>query len=178
MSDEHEAFEKDGILVTGQSESQFYVLNHEGIYQKLTELDVIEAAKRLLQNSFQRGFHVKDSLSVKDYLQVQLAHLEHEVFYVLWLDNHNRLIAEQELFRGTIDTSVVFPREVVKVALKHNAAKVVLAHNHPSGVAEPSEFDLLMTKHLVDALYLIGVKVLDHIIVGEHTVSLKQRGFL
>ena len=109
---------------------------------------------------------------------MQLAPLEHEVFYAVWLDNQNRIIAEQELFRGTIDGASVFPRKVVKTALSYNAAKVILAHIHPNGVSEPSISDEYITKRLIDALYLIEVKGLDHIIVGEHVVSFAQLGLI
>lgn len=103
---------------------------------------------------------------VKQYLRIQLADLDHEVFCVLFLDVKNRLIACEEMFRGTLTTTSVYPREVVKAALKHNAAAVILAHNHPSGVSEPSQSDLLITRALTQALALVDVRVLDHFIVA------------
>ena len=116
---------------------------------------------------------------VKKYLVTQFAELEHEVFACLFLDNRHRVIRYEELFRGTIDGCSVHPREVVKAALTANAAALVLAHNHPSGVAEPSRADTQLTRRLTDALRLVDVRVLDHIVVGgAETVSFAERGLL
>lgn len=114
----------------------------------------------------------------KAYVKLQLSTYEHEVFACLYLDNRNRVIAFDKLFHGTIDGASVYPREVVKAALKHNAAAVIFAHNHPSGVAEPSKADEAITKRLKDALSLIEVRVLDHLIVGEEVTSFAERGLL
>jgi DNA repair protein RadC len=117
--------------------------------------------------------------AVRDYLRLRLADLEWEVFVVLFLDAQNRLIACEELFRGTLTQTSVYPREVVKAVLKHNAAAVIFAHNHPSGVAEPSRADELLTQTLKQALALIECKVLDHFVVaGEKTTSFAERGLL
>ncbi|MFO0207354.1 MAG: RadC family protein, partial [Betaproteobacteria bacterium] len=116
---------------------------------------------------------------VRQFLQLQLAGREHEVFMVLYLDAQNRLLREQELFRGTLTQTSVHPREVVKQALRFNAAAVILAHNHPSGVAEPSRADELLTRALREALALVDVRVHDHLIVaGPATVSFAERGLL
>jgi DNA repair protein RadC len=116
---------------------------------------------------------------VKKYLITQFADLEHEVFACLFLDNRHRVIRYQEMFRGTIDGCSVHPREVVKAALTANAAAVILAHNHPSGVAEPSRADMQLTRRLTDALELVDVRILDHIVVGgAETVSFAERGLL
>jgi len=116
---------------------------------------------------------------VKDFLKMKLAELPHEVFAVLFLDNRHRLIHYEEMFRGTIDAAAVHPREVVKAALKHNCATLILAHNHPSGVPEPSRADEAMTRRLCDALGLIDVRVLDHVIVGgTDTTSFAESGLL
>lgn len=112
------------------------------------------------------------------YLFPLLARREQEVFSCLFLDNKHRVLAYEELFFGTIDSSAVHPREVVKRALFHNAAAAIVAHNHPSGVAEPSRADEAITLRLKDALALIDVRLIDHIIVGETTVSLAERGLL
>jgi len=105
--------------------------------------------------------------------------LEREEFHACWLDAQNRLLAIEMLFIGTIHQTSVYPREVVKSALRHNAAAVIVAHNHPSGVAEPSAADLTLTKALRDALALVDVKLLDHIIVaGAHTMSFAEKGLL
>lgn len=115
----------------------------------------------------------------KSYLQLRIGTLEHEVFVVLWLDTQNRLIEYRELFRGTLSQTSVYPREVVKEALRHNAAAVIFAHNHPSGVAEPSRADELLTASLKAALALVDVKVLDHFVVGSGAViSFAERGLL
>ena len=114
----------------------------------------------------------------KDFVKLQLATYEHEVFACLFMDNRNRVIAFVELFRGTIDGASVYPREVVKACLSHNAAAVIFAHNHPSGVSEPSLADKSITKRLNDALALIDVRVLDHLIVGEEVTSFAERGLL
>lgn len=157
---------------------EFFIRDINGSYQALNPNEIIEAAKSLLSAKFKRGIQITNALCVKEHLRVQLAPLEHEVFYAVWLDNQHRIIAEEELFRGTIDAASIFPREVVKMALSHNAAKVIFAHNHPSGDAEPSSSDEYITKRLIDALSLIDVKVLDHIIIGEHIVSFAQRGMI
>ena len=112
-------------------------------------------------------------------LREQLAAREHEVFICIFLDNPHRVIAMDEMFRGTIDGASVHPREVVKCALQYNAAAVILAHNHPSGVPEPSKADISLTRRLTDALALIDVRVLDHFIVGgSELVSFAERGLI
>jgi DNA repair protein RadC len=116
---------------------------------------------------------------VRDFLQLTLGWRAHEVFVALFLDAQNRLLASEELFRGTLTQTSVYPREVVKTALKHNAAGVIFAHNHPSGVAEPSRADELLTQTLKQALSLVEIKTLDHFIVaGTRTVSFAERGLL
>ena len=117
--------------------------------------------------------------TVRDWLQLHCATLEHEVFIVLLLDAQNRVLSVEELFRGTLTQTSVFPREIVKVALRANAAAVIFAHNHPSGVAEPSRADEALTQSLKHSLALVDVKVLDHFIVGgTSTMSFAERGLL
>jgi DNA repair protein RadC len=126
----------------------------------------------------------RDTLSspeaVRDYLRLTLAHLPYEVFLSLFLDSQNRLISARELFRGTLSQTSVYPREVVKAALSHNAAAgVVFAHNHPSGVAEPSRADELLTASLKQALALVDIRTLDHLVVaGSRVVSFAERGLI
>ena len=116
---------------------------------------------------------------VRDWLRLYCANLEYEVFIILLLDAQNRLIAAQELFRGTLSQTSVYPREVVKATLARNAAAVMFAHNHPSGVAEPSRADELLTQSLKQALALVDVRVLDHFVVaGARTVSFAERGLI
>lgn len=113
------------------------------------------------------------------FLKAQLAHKPYEVFACLFLDNRHRVLAFEELFRGTLDGASVHPREVVRASLKHNAAAVILAHNHPSGVAEPSAADRNITRQLRDALQLVGVRVLDHLVVGAgEPTSMAARGLI
>lgn len=147
---------------------------------KFTQLQaVLEMAKRHLAEKLERGDTLSSADTVRRYLHAQLRHQEQEVFAILFLDNHHRLLAYEELFYGTINSTSVYPREVVKKALSHNAAAVILSHNHPSGIAEPSRDDRLITQQLVKALSLVDVNVLDHMIVGDgHIVSLAERGWI
>jgi DNA repair protein RadC len=113
------------------------------------------------------------------YLSARLRHLTQEVFACLYLDNHHRVIAFEELFRGTVDGASVHPREVVRACLEHNACAVILAHNHPSGVAEPSAADRAITIQLRDVLNVMGVRVLDHLVIGSgDPVSMAERGMI
>ncbi len=117
--------------------------------------------------------------AVRDYLRLTLATLPYEAFVVLFLDSQNRLLAARELFRGTLSQTSVYPREVVKAALAHNAAGVILAHNHPSGVAEPSRADEFLTASLKQALALVDIRTLDHfVIAGSRVVSFAERGLV
>lgn len=118
--------------------------------------------------------------AVRNFLQLKLTGLEYEVFSVIYLDSQNRMIAFEEMFRGTLNQTSVYPREVVKAALQHNAGAVIFAHNHPSGVSDPSRADEMLTRTLVDALKLVDVKVLDHFIVaGSSTpLSFAERGLI
>lgn len=148
---------------------------------KYTQLQaVLEMARRALQETLTLHDLFSAPAAVRDWLRLNLAHLPHETFVALWLDAQNRMIAHQELFRGTLTQTSVYPREVVKAALKNNAAAVILAHNHPSGLAEPSRADEALTATLKQALAMIDVKVLDHFIVAGSTqpLSFAERGLL
>jgi DNA repair protein RadC len=135
---------------------------------KYTQLQaVLEMSRRYLRESLERGDALTSPKATRDYLKSQLYSHPHEVFACLFLDNRHRVIEYEELFRGTIDGSSVHPREVVRRALHHNAAAVILAHNHPSGVTEPSAADRHITQRLKDALALVDVRVLDHFIIGD-----------
>ena len=125
------------------------------------------------------GSTIRSPADTEDFLKARLSDLEHESFCVIYLDNRHRVIQFEELFRGTIDGTSVYPREVVKSSLQYNAAAVILSHNHPSGVAEPSQADERITKRLKSALELVDIRVLDHIIVGSgKATSLASRGLL
>jgi DNA repair protein RadC len=140
---------------------------------------VVELARRSLAQELAQRPLFDAPAKVKDYLRLQLAPREHEVFVVLFLDAQNRLIRCEEMFRGTLTQTSVYPREVLKRALDLNAAAVVLAHNHPSGVAEPSRADEFLTQSLKSALQQIDVRVLDHLVVGQGpVVSFAERGLL
>jgi DNA repair protein RadC len=140
---------------------------------------VLEMARRHLAEQLRREAPLENPDITRRYLASRLRHLPHEIIACLFLDNRHRLISYEELFRGTIDGASVHPREVVKRALHHNAAAVILAHNHPSGVAEPSHADLQLTRRLIDALALVDIRVLDHFIIGDGDgVSLAERGCL
>ncbi|MBK1734414.1 hypothetical protein CKO15_03750 [Halorhodospira abdelmalekii] len=140
---------------------------------------VLEMGRRHLWATLSRGPSLTSPAETRHYLAAQLRHEPHEVFACLFLDNRHRVIRFAELFRGTIDGATVYPREVVRQALAHNAAALIIAHNHPSGVAEPSRADETLTHRLRDALSLVDIRLLDHFIVGDgEPVSLAERGLL
>lgn len=140
---------------------------------------VLEMAKRHLAEELEKGNIFSQSETVKHYLSAQLRHRQQEVFAVLFLDSQHQLLRYQEMFFGTVNAASVYPREVVKLALDYNAVAVIFAHNHPSGIAEPSQSDRHITQQLVDGLGLIDVSVLDHIVVGDGQLcSFAERGWL
>jgi len=140
---------------------------------------VLEMARRHHYETLKRGDALADPGATRRYLSARLRDHPFEVFACLFLDNRHRVIGFDELFRGTIDGASVHPREVVRRALGHNAAAVILAHNHPSGVAEPSAADQSLTRRLKDALGLVDVRVLDHFVIGDgEAVSFAERGWL
>jgi DNA repair protein RadC len=140
---------------------------------------VTELARRSLTEQLSSGAGLTSPAAVRDYLRLSLGGRQHEVFVCIFLDAQHRVIHAEELFRGTLTQTSVYPREVVKAALAANAAAVIFAHNHPSGVAQPSQADELLTRNLKDALALVDVKVLDHFIVaGSQALSFAERGLL
>jgi DNA repair protein RadC len=148
--------------------------------QYLTDDDVIEMALAIIGHRFKSpGVSINSPKAVRDYLRITLAGREHEVFVGIFLDAQNRVIAAEELFTGTLTQTSVYPREVVKHALHHNCAAMIFAHNHPSGVAEPSRADETLTATLKRALALVDVSVLDHFVVGaDSTMSFAERELL
>ncbi|WP_457960417.1 RadC family protein [Pseudomonas aeruginosa] len=145
----------------------------------VTENDILLMTRQLASLRLRKGRALTSPKEVFSHLQALLADYEHEVFALLMLDSRHRVIAFEELFRGTLDGASVYPREVVKLALEHNAAALILVHNHPSGDPEPSMADRNLTTKLQDALNLVGVRTLDHVVVGqEDCVSLAERGYL
>jgi len=144
-----------------------------------TATEIISAARRAMTRRVRRGMAMHSPSLVREFLTMKLGTLEHETFAVMLLDSRHRLIDYVELFRGTIDKASVHPREVVKLALARNAAALVLAHPHPSGAAEPSQADELITRRLKEALALVDVRLLDHVIVaGGDAVSFADQGLL
>ena len=142
---------------------------------------IIQAALQILEGRIEYKAYqqaITSPEAAKDYLKLRLAEGERETFATLFLDNRHRVIAYEEIFHGTIDGCSVHPREVVKLALNHNAAACIFAHNHPSGIAEPSRADEQITLRLKEALSLIDVRALDHLIIGETVVSLAERGLM
>ena len=145
-----------------------------GVLRALPEL-----ARRYFAQSLPIGETIRSPADTEAFLQARLRHLGHELFCCLYLDNRHRVLGFDELFRGTIDGTSVYPREVVKEALAVNAAAVILAHNHPSGVAEPSQADERITKRLKSALDLVDIRLLDHLIIGDgKATSLARRGLI
>ncbi|HWH81289.1 MAG TPA: DNA repair protein RadC [Burkholderiaceae bacterium] len=159
--------------------SALLVRDVAGAYRPAAADEVLQAAQSLLWQQM-RGREVLSSpQTVRDFLRVRLNGLEHEVFAVLMLDAQNGLIDYLELFRGTVSQTSVYPREVVKESLARNAASLILVHNHPSGAAEPSRADEVLTSTLKNALALVDVRVLDHLIVAGTTVlSFAERGLI
>lgn len=140
---------------------------------------ILEIARRCLAEELNVGPTLGAPEAVRDYLRLSLGTRPHEVFVALFLDAQHRILRTEELFRGTLTQTSVYPREVVKAALAANAAAVIFAHNHPSGVAQPSRADELLTRQLKDALALVDVKVLDHfVVVADHALSFAERGLL
>ena len=140
---------------------------------------VIELSHRHLKETLQRGDFLQNPQATRDYLSSRLRDLPYEVFACLFLDNQHRVIEFEILFQGTINGASVHPREVLRKTLKYNAAALILAHNHPSGIAEPSSADRHITRQLTEALALIDVKVLDHIVIGDgESVAFSERGWV
>ncbi len=138
-----------------------------------------ELARRYFEESLPAGEKIRSPADTESYLLSRMRHLDHELFCCLYLDNRHRVLRFDEMFRGTIDGTSVYPREVVKEALAVNAAAVILAHNHPSGVSEPSQADERITRRLKSALELVDIRLLDHLIVGAGTTtSLASRGMI
>jgi len=166
-----------GFNADEETKMELFTKSESGRYRPATRQDVCELAARYADPI--RGVAIKSPTDTADYLRTQLAHLEHEVFCVVYLDNRHRVIDFREEFRGTIDGTSVYPREIVKEALKNNAAAVILAHNHPPGIAEPSQADERITHRLKAALELVDIRLLDHLIVGgSNTTSLASRGLI
>jgi DNA repair protein RadC len=165
-----------GLLSAGAA-----LLDIKGLGQAKTAqfAAAIELARRAMREQMSSRSALTSPGAVRDYLRLSLAHLQHEVFVCIWLDAQHKVVGTEEAFRGTLTQTSVYPREIVKKALARNAAAVIFAHNHPSGVAQPSQADELLTRNLREALGLVEVKVLDHFIVaGNQAISFAERGLL
>ena len=161
------------------SEADFCAVHGMGQAKYVQLQAIMEMSLRGLKEELQRGDALNSPRAVRDYLQLLLGGRQQEVFLVLFLDTQHRVIASEELFHGTLSQTSVYPREVVKRALHQNCAAVILAHNHPSGVAEPSHADQCLTTSLKQALAMVDVKVLDHfIIAADQSTSFAERGLL
>ena len=155
------------------------LLGHYHFGHTISDAEILTAAEHILEQRMVREESITDPSMTARYLKAKLAVYPYEVFAVVFLDNRHRVIACEEMFRGTIDGASVHPREVIRSCIKHNAAAVIFAHNHPSGVAEPSSADRAITLRLRDTLALIDVRVLDHFVIGSGTpTSLAQRGWI
>lgn len=143
-----------------------------------TEQDVLATAEGILREWFKRLGSICSPTDANDFLRMRPGALSYEEFHVLWLDNRHRILDCQKLFSGTVDGASIYPREVVRAALSINTSAAILAHNHPSGMAEPSTADRAITNELRDALRLVGVRILDHIVVGDEFVSMASRGLI
>jgi len=159
-------------------EAQFCQSNGLGQAKYVQMQAVLEMSRRYLRERLKRGDVLSDPDAVRLYLLAKLRDQPAEVFACLFLDNRHRVIAFEELFFGTIDSASIYPREVVRRVMKHNAAAVIFAHNHPSGLADPSQADERITQKLKEALSLLDVRVLDHFVIGDQVVSFAERGLL
>lgn len=169
----------DAYATLDATDTRLFVRDQHGAYQPATRRDVLDAAHAVIDTLYTRGQALKTPSEVTRYLTVHFADKRHEVFTMLLLDSQHRLITITDLFRGTIDGCCVYPREVVTAALSANASAVIFAHNHPSGLPEPSSADRTLTERLKTALQTVDVRVLDHLVVGgTHAVSFAERGWL
>ncbi|MFW5442688.1 MAG: RadC family protein [Methylococcaceae bacterium] len=155
-----------------------FIQEANGEYRAADEDDVISEATQIYGSYFAKGTLISEPADSADYLKLKLAQYDHEVFICLFLDTRHRVISCDEMSHGTIDQANVYPREIIKATLRHNASAVIFAHNHPSGLAEPSDADKRITAKLKNALETIDVKVLDHIIIGDGTYSFAEKGIL
>lgn len=152
---------------------------HFQVMRLVTPEDIFIMARHLIKQRFVRGRPITSPNETREFLMLELAILEREVFFCIFLDNQHRVLIAESCFQGTIDGANVYPREIVKRALTLNASAVILAHNHPSGLAEPSAADRTITRKLIDALALIEVRVLDHFVIGgAEYYSFAERGML
>ncbi len=159
-------------------EDMLYVMDESGTYLPATQKEIFTDAKRLTSSHLRRGKVIKTSAEAKEAIQHKMLGYEYEMFACLFLDSRNRMLEYKEMFSGSVNYTTIPPREVVKEALRLNAAAVIFVHNHPSGENIPSPQDLELTQKLRDILHVIDVKVLDHMIVGDIVLSMADEGYL
>ena len=162
-----------------ESNNTLYIRDDNGVYLEATTDEVVQGARRKLRRTFRKGKAIRSPADTEAFLIAELAMEPNEIFCCLYLDNRHRVIKFDRAFNGTIDGTSVYPRVIVKRSLELNAAAVIFAHQHPSGVAEPSQADERITRRLKTALELVDIRVLDHLVIGGDTVvSLASRGLL
>ena len=168
-----------GSCYSSPNTPQLFVRDSDGNYLAAPDDHVIDVARQVVERSVSKGVKLNSPTRVREFLWLKLAGYDHEVFGAIFMDTQHRVIEFSELFHGTLDSASVYPREVVKAALHHNAGAVIFTHNHPSGEPDPSDADRRITQRLKEALGLIEVRVLDHIVVGgSDSVSFAERGYL
>jgi DNA repair protein RadC len=171
--------ECDGVTRTLEAGAELEMIKGLGPAKRAQFAAAVELARRALQETLAANTALTSPEAVRDYLRLKLAGRKEEAFICIWLDAQHRAVDFEVAFTGTLTQTSVYPREIVKKALARNAAAVIFAHNHPSGVAQPSQSDELLTRNLRDALALVEVKVLDHFIVaGNQAISFAERGLL
>jgi len=169
----------DGVTHMLEAGAELETIKGLGPAKRAQFAAAIELARRSLQEKLKESAALTSPGAVRDYLRLRLASRKEEAFVCIWLDAQHKAIDIEDAFKGTLTQTSVYPREIVKAALRVNAAAVIFAHNHPSGVAQPSQADELLTRNLKEALALIEVKVLDHFIVaGNQAISFAERGLL
>ncbi len=174
-----QAFSRYSCQPASQHDLQLFVLDGAGNYLAAPDECVINAARSVVERTVSRGMKLSAPDRVREFLWLKLAGYDHEVFGAIFLDSQHRVIEYSELFHGTLNSASVYPREVVKAALQHNAGAVIFTHNHPSGEPDPSDADRRITQRLKEALGLIEIRVLDHIVVGgTESVSFAEQGYL
>jgi DNA repair protein RadC len=155
-----------------------YIQDQDGAYLPAPKETIFNEARRLSRYQLKRGVYIRSSDLAKAAIQQQIGNYQSEMFACLFLDSGHRLLKFVEMFRGSVNSATVHPREVVKVALRINAAAVILAHNHPSGDGNPSPQDIELTRKLKDILQVIDVRVLDHLVIGDEVTSMADSGLL
>jgi DNA repair protein RadC len=155
-----------------------FIQDNSGVYIPAPKETVLSAARQLSGSRLRRGARINSSNLAREAIGYKLSGHQYEIFACLFLDSQHRVLAFQEMFRGTVNSTTVHPREIIKEALRLNAAAVILAHNHPSGEIEPSKLDLELTRKLTEILKVVDVRVLDHLVIGNSVLSMSDSGYM